>query len=272
MTSVHSRLRTSPLSWNTAAVELTWIEDESPRLQDVLKLHRRFAAVLGFMPTQGFTARAASGTLLIAIVDDATAGYALYDLPRNEIALRHLCVDHPFQGHGIARALVDGIADKHSDRTGIRVRCRRDWSASVMWPQLGFEPLSDTPGRSAEGHLLTVWWRDFGHPTLFSHPYETEPATTVALDTNIVIDLLTMREDSAESQQLLSDWVADYVQLVDDVAQLEGPPVGGDVELNVDAAHVIAVLSDPAVGGHGGVAQPLAFPASLRDTQAFLAP
>ena len=202
-----------PPSWNTAAMELIWIEDESPRLQDVLKLHRRFAAVLGFMPTQGFTARLASGTLVIAIVDDTTAGYALYDLPRNEIALRHLCVDHPFQGQGIASALVDGIADKHSDRTGIRVRCRRDWSASAVWPQLGFEPLSDAPGRSAEGHLLTVWWRDFGHPTLFSHPHETQPATTVALDTNIVIDLLTMREGSAESQQLLSDWVADYVQL-----------------------------------------------------------
>lgn len=60
--------------------------------------------------------------------------------------------------------------------------------------------------------------------------------------------------------------------LVDNVAQLDDPPVGGDVELKVDAPHVIDMLGCAPVGRDGRVAQPPAFPPLLRDAEAFLAP
>ena len=37
------------------------------------------------------------------------------------------------------------------------LRCRNDFLAHGMWPKLGFVPIGESPGRSKEGHLLTLW-------------------------------------------------------------------------------------------------------------------
>lgn len=189
------------------------VDDGSARLDDILELHRRHRATLGFLPAQAFYDRATAGTLLAAVCEDATVGYALYDLPRDEIALRHLCVATSHRGRGIASQLVDEVAHRHPERRGIRVRCRRDWAANLMWPRLEFEPLADAPGRSAARHLLTTWWRDFGHPTLFSVSHLAGPRVVAVLDTNVVLDLATRRPWSEESQGLLSDWVDERARL-----------------------------------------------------------
>ena len=69
---------------------------------------------------------------------------------------------------GIARLLVDELTYRYGDRRGITVRCRRDFEANKMWLHLGFVALGDRPGRSIEGHPLTTWWRDHGHPDLMT--------------------------------------------------------------------------------------------------------
>jgi hypothetical protein len=61
-------------------------------------------------------------------------------------------------------------------------------------------------------------------------------------------------------------------ELVDDVQQLEDPPVSGLVELEVQRPHVIGALCSQPARRHRRGAQALALAAPLRDSQAFLAP
>ena len=61
--------------------------------------------------------------------------------------------------------------------------------------------------------MLTVWVREFGHPTLFDIEMEQE---CVALDHNVFLDLhlpLGDRPEGQQSQYLLDDWIGEYVEL-----------------------------------------------------------
>jgi hypothetical protein len=60
--------------------------------------------------------------------------------------------------------------------------------------------------------------------------------------------------------------------LVDDVERLEDPPIGGLVELVVQRPHVIGMGGRQPLGWCGGGAQPPAFAAPCRHSQALLAP
>lgn len=192
------------------------IAPRSRRFDDVIELHRRYRKTLGFLPAAAFAEYADDGTLLGAIDgSNRLVAYALYDLPRNEIALRHLCVDTAARNSGLARRLVDELIQRHPDRVGVRVSCRRDWPANSMWPRLDFEPLNERPGRSAEGLPLTTWWRDLGQPSLFALPPDESSALfKVALDTDVFIDLGMSRAGGEESENLLTDWVLELVELV----------------------------------------------------------
>jgi hypothetical protein len=61
-------------------------------------------------------------------------------------------------------------------------------------------------------------------------------------------------------------------ELVDHVQELENPPVGGLVELEIQRPHVIRPRRAQPLDGHGGCAEPLALAPPLRHAQAFLAP
>jgi GNAT superfamily N-acetyltransferase len=194
------------------------IDAESILIESVLVMHRKYSKTLGFLTRQAFIEQAAKGFLLGAMDGDGTlAGYVLYYLPRREIKLTHLCVATGHRGQGIARMLIQALCTRHPERTGIRLNCRRDFPANDIWPRLDFSPLSDAPGRSQAGHLLTTWFRDFGHPTLFSQATsEVEPVVVAALDTDVFLDLDPDegRPQSRESKGLLADWIADQAAFV----------------------------------------------------------
>lgn len=192
-------------------MEVVEVQRGSSLFEDVLALHRKHRSTLGLLPYAAFNDYADARTILGVVTEDELAGYALYDLPGDFIALRQLCTDERHRGTGVARALVEELVRRHPERRGIRVRCRRDYPAARMWPHLDFEPIDDVPGRSAQGHLLTVWWRDFGHPHLFSDPAPTK--TKVAIDTDVFLDLFEARRGGEESRHLLDDWVADQIEL-----------------------------------------------------------
>lgn len=196
--------------------EVATIQAGSKALEQVLALHKQHKRWLGPLPDAAFSEAARQGTLLGA-VDNAgrVVGYVLYRLPRNAIALTHLCIATSARASGLARRLIDELQTRHPDRAGIRLRCRRDWPANDIWPKLDFEPCNNVPGKSQARNLLTIWWRDFGHPTLFSGLLELEGGKDLAaLDTDVYIDLGTNRAGSTESQALLSDWLLDEVDLV----------------------------------------------------------
>lgn len=81
----------------------------SDALEQVISLAKKNKRTLGFLPNQGFLDRAKAGTLLCDLDGGIVRGYVLYDLPRDEVRIVHLCVGQGYRGKGIARALVDAL-------------------------------------------------------------------------------------------------------------------------------------------------------------------
>jgi GNAT superfamily N-acetyltransferase/predicted nucleic acid-binding protein len=207
-------------STESRPVSIIEVELGSGHLDQVLGLHKGAKRYLGFLPDEGFKDRAAAGTLLAAVEGDRVLGYILFDLPANRVRIVHLCVDPALHKGGIARALVADLSARHRDRLGIQLKCRRDFPASDFWPKVGFRPVGDLPGRSQQGHLLTVWLRDHGHPDLFTEL--TEERELAALDQVVLEDLVDQKPDGEPSRNLLDAWVQDLVELcVTDQAHIE---------------------------------------------------
>jgi GNAT superfamily N-acetyltransferase len=177
----------------------------------VLELHRSAKKWLGFLPDAGFADRAATGTLLAARHEGRVVGYVLYDLPGDWVKVVHLCVDRSARGSGVARALIEELSARHPARIGIQLACRRSYPASTLWPRIGFRPVGDRTGRSHDGHRLTVWVLDHGHPNLLN--LLDDDRETAAVDQNVFEDLVLEGPHGVESRNLLDDWVQELVEL-----------------------------------------------------------
>jgi GNAT superfamily N-acetyltransferase len=196
--------------------ELTYVRRQDERFLDqIVALGDMSRRTLGFLPQAAFLQAADSGTLLAAIGDGQVLGYALYSLPRQVVRLTHLCVSEDVRGQGIARCLVDAVSERHADRFGITLKCRKDYAANELWPVLGFAPQGEVRGRSRQRLPLTVWWRDHGHPNLFSAA-ESMGLLRVAVDVNVFLDLESgsERQGVIASRALAGDWLADQLELV----------------------------------------------------------
>jgi ribosomal protein S18 acetylase RimI-like enzyme len=199
------------------AVEIRTLQpDESDLLDQVIDLGDRNKKTLGFTTRVTFSEYAGRGRIFVAVRGCELLGYVLFDLPGHRVRLGHLCVAESSRDLGIARRLVDHLSEQYRDRLGISLRCRRDWDAARLWPKLGFEAQSNAPGRSMAGHLLTAWWRDHGHPDLFTAAAAERPRTLVAMDSNVFRDLHEPGRgaQAAESKALLADWLSDEIELV----------------------------------------------------------
>lgn len=157
--------------------------------RQVVALGESQKKLLGVLPYAAWDEAFAKGGVLARVEADQLLGYALFRLPRQEVVLVHLCVAPEFRKRAVARTLVDELSRLHGDRTGIRVKCRRDYAANDVWPRLGFTPLGNAPGRSDDAALLTLWWKDHGHPTLFSWSGASPGTLPVLVDANVFIDI-----------------------------------------------------------------------------------
>jgi GNAT superfamily N-acetyltransferase/predicted nucleic acid-binding protein len=184
----------------------------SALFRGVLLLAREARATVGFLTDAAFAQRADQGTLLVAHMDDEVVGYTLYDLPRDEIRIVHLVVARSRRGLGLARRLVDRVADDHADRRGIYLHCRNDFDADTLWPKLDFEPRGERPGRSFEGKPLTRWYRSFGLPDLFTYLHEDDTRPVATMDACVFFDVIAPRPKPV-AQQLRADWLGEHVRL-----------------------------------------------------------
>jgi GNAT superfamily N-acetyltransferase len=180
-------------------------------LAHVIKLGAKARRTVGFLPDSAFRERAEQGTLLVAVDADTVVGYALFDLPRDEIRLVQLVVDEARQGQGIARALLDLIARDHSERRGILLSCRNDYPAHRLWDRLDFLALSERPGNSFDRKPLTRWFRPFGRPDLFTHLHETDSRPLATMDACVFFDLVAPNP-KAVAEQLRADWLDEHVR------------------------------------------------------------
>ena len=196
-------------------MEIITVDEKSPHLEKIIELAKANAATLGFLPKGAFLNQAASRQILVAVDENADVlGYLLYGTNRRDSLgyITHLCIDQSKRNRGIAKALFNELKEttKYTFR-GIRVRCRRDYEATSLWPKLGFHAIGDIAGRSKYGTTLTVWWFDHGHPTLFTYAAVQEQAESnlkVVIDANIFYDLEEPPSSANElSHALTSDWL-----------------------------------------------------------------
>jgi GNAT superfamily N-acetyltransferase/predicted nucleic acid-binding protein len=193
------------------SVEVREVEQATSEFAGVLALWRANRRYLGFLPEAGFGDRAQKGTLIAAIADEAPVGYVLYDLPGDRVKIVHLCVASAARRRGVAGALIEAVSARHRDRRGLELKCRRDFPASKLWPTLGFRPVLDLPGRSAERHLLTVWQLPHEHADLFT--FVDERRELAVIDNNVFQDLITDRPQGRATRNLLNDWLFELVEL-----------------------------------------------------------
>lgn len=186
-------------------------------LDQVKRLWRRNSDTLGFFTDGAFDEYAARRQILYAVsVDGVVSGYVLYRNARGTAVVVHLCVHHQSRGQGVARALVEALKRETRHAKGIGLSCRRDFSATQLWPALGFVAQYDRPGRGRNRALITYWWYDHGHPSLFDTAVPSENRSVrVVIDANVFFDLSDLHDDeSTESKALLEDWVASQIALL----------------------------------------------------------
>lgn len=194
------------------------IDNQSSHLSAVRQLGKANSRTLGLFPDGAFDEYAARRQILVAIEAGNCIGYLLWRFRTSQmdVAIVHVCVDKGHRRRGVATALVDRLKQMSKEHRGISVRCRRDYKASKLWEHLGFLPLAELRGRSQVGSVLTLWWFDHGHPSLFSASEQelAEDWLTVVMDANVFYDLQDDEDPAGEeSRALLADWLQDTLTL-----------------------------------------------------------
>ena len=183
------------------------------RVIDLLDSNR---GTLGHVPHSRVRERASNGLILVAEhAGEALAGVAIFDLPYDRVRLDYLIVEDRYRGAGVARMLVDHLANEYEARTEIRLTCRRDFPAHRMWPKLGFVPQGEVAAK-AEGYRKTVWRLPLSpRPSLFDFDPEdrTDERHVAALDVNVALDLARGRNPD-RSGVLEESWISDLVAYV----------------------------------------------------------
>ena len=219
-----SRLESRDVDWrqevNHGAMEseIVEVDTNSGVLFGIKALAKRNSATLGFLPEGAFDAYAQRGWVLVAIFKGDVVGYVVYRVSRMRAVLVHLCTDEGHRGRGIARQLFRSVVSRTCELRGILASTRRDFPAHTMWPRLGLAAIGERPGRGRKQSVLTHWWYEHPHPTLFSNSASYVGAQSpidVAIDLNVFYDLVmpSSREGADESRSLQSDWLIDEIQL-----------------------------------------------------------
>jgi predicted nucleic acid-binding protein/GNAT superfamily N-acetyltransferase len=201
-------------------MRIVTINENSSFLEEVIELGNVHSSTLGFLPRGAYASHAAKGHILAAIdKSNEVLGYLLYNVNQKGrfVYISHLCVSNSYRRGGVGRALVDTLKQNTKDLyRGIRVRCRRDWEASKVWPKYNFIAKNEIPGRSKEGSRLTVWWFDHGHPDLLqlANKRRLESKVKIVIDANVFYDLRDKQSDAKkESVALLADWLQENIEL-----------------------------------------------------------
>ncbi len=182
-------------------------------LEQVISLGDSNSKTLGFFTRDAFQASADKGHILTAIdPNNQCVGYLLYRIAKERAVIVHLCISNSYQGKGLAKKLVDYLAEQVRHLRGISLKCRKDYKENSLWPKLGFTPQGERPGRAKEGSTLVSWWMDLDNPSLFSYAATNilDSKTCVVIDANILFDLADDVSDvNRPSHALFAEWLED---------------------------------------------------------------
>jgi predicted nucleic acid-binding protein/predicted GNAT family acetyltransferase len=186
-------------------------------LPKIKSLWRINSATLGYFPDGAFEDHLYRKQILVAVDQhDNLVGYLLYRISDSKISVVHLCVAYEHRGKGIAKSLMHALVEANAHYKGVGLKCRRDFDASKLWPSLGLVPYCDLIGKNKDGKMLTYWWMDFGHPSLFSSALATtlKEKLCIAIDANIFFGFNADNDaEDAEAKSLLADWLPDTLEI-----------------------------------------------------------
>ena len=200
---------------NNRAITISKLKSHD--LVEVDNLMKRHSQTLGFLPREALRDYIDKEGVLGAKTDDGTlTGYLLYATYWNRFRIAQLCVSKDFRGEGIARKLFDFLVTTATTQKVIYLRCRRDFPAHNMWPKLGFVPLEETPGRSAERLPITLWCFTLAPDDQLSvfQTSTSDESIDVIIDANIFFDFYDPDSNKTKpSKTLLSDFLIDALNL-----------------------------------------------------------
>ena len=178
---------------------------------------KRHSRTLGFLPLRALRDYLDKGDVLGAKTNDnKLVGYLLYATHSDRFRIAQLCVSEKSRKKRIAKQLMDKLKGSVTTQKTIVLRCRRDFPAYKIWPKLGFVPESEKPGRSAAGHLLTLWKFTLAHETqddLFQAKI-SDSTLDVVIDANVFFDFYKSDDDKTQlSKALCSDFLVDDIEL-----------------------------------------------------------
>ena len=186
-------------------------------LDAVDELMKRYGSTLGFLPRAALEDYLQKeGVLGARTQDGRIVGYLMYAANRDRFRIAQLCVSEARRSRGVARQLLEALKASATTQKVITLRCRNDYLAHGMWPMLGFVPIDESPGRSKEGHLLTLWRLQLArHDQLeLFRANMSDAVLDAVIDAQIFFDF--DRPDSnvtQPSKALISDLFVDSVNL-----------------------------------------------------------
>ncbi len=170
---------------------------------------KRNSGTLGFLPKEALRDYLENGCVLGKIADNGEiAGYLLYAKYDNRFRIIQLCVARAFRRQNIARELIDALKGRTTTQKFITLRCRRDFLANKVWPQLGFFPVTEKIGRSLAGHMLVQWHYTLAQDDqldLFQEKTSSD-ALDVVIDAHILFNLHEPGDIMTPSQSLYENY------------------------------------------------------------------
>ena len=185
------------------------------------------SATLGFLPKMALSDYLDRGNVLGAMdSDNQLVGYLLYGSTPSHFRITHLCVSEQHREQGIARRLFNALKEERTTQGRIRLSCRRDFPARKLWPKLGFIPVGEKPGRSAEGRPLTIWHYNLAnteHQLSLFQARISDDAVDAVIDAQIFFDFNEPDSNKAmPSKALLEDFLVDSLNIwIDDELLVE---------------------------------------------------
>lgn len=195
-------------------VRIGEVDPASRDFESLKALSRQHQALLGHLPWEAFLNAASSGPLLGAWSEDRLIGYTLFRVRKRDrsVSLTHVCVATDCRGNGVARALVEAVAERNPSAAALTLKCRVDYEAAKLWPSLHFRQVGTTEGNGAGGTTtLGLWVRELDD-TLFS--FQTDDRMVVAIDSDVLRDIVEPRNEFESSRALLDDWVDEVAELL----------------------------------------------------------
>lgn len=210
----------------TNDISVEAIDERSTYLSEIKKLWRTHSITLGFFPDGAFDEHAKKGMILVAMSPDKDfMGYLLYRSVRRGAGwpiavVVHLCVSSKYRKKGVAKVLVEGLCGLTRDTyLRLELKCRRDFDANRMWPNVGFTYQGEQIGRA--GFSVVRWhmaFRDLPLMAILQQNSQHKRFLTV-IDSNIFYRLqdstpLEPRHEKylyEEAKALLEEWVNDDV-------------------------------------------------------------